>query len=63
MAKSPEFFLQSSNKYFGREIFFLFGQILFNLGRMFAAHHENSFVPCVFKVSIDHPFDNLGLEI
>ena len=39
---------------------FLFraGQILFNLTCMFAAHHGKSFVPSVFKVSIDHLFDN-----
>ena len=40
-------------------IFFCFGHILFNLARMFAAHHEKSFVPAFFKVSIDQLFDNL----
>ena len=25
----------------------------------FAAHHEKSFVPAFFKVSVDHLFDNL----
>ena len=40
--------------------FFTFGQILFNLARMFAAQQEKRFVPCVFfKVSTDHLFDNL----
>ena len=29
---------------------------------MFAAHHEKSFVPAFFKVSIDHLFDNLESE-
>ena len=37
--------------------FFRFGEILFNLPRMFAAHHEKSFVPALFKVSVDHLFD------
>ena len=40
-------------------IFFCFGHILFNLARMFAAHHEKSFVPAFFKVSIDQLFHNL----
>jgi len=40
-------------------ICFRFGQILFNLARLFAAHHEKSFVSAFFKVSIDHLFDNL----
>ena len=41
--------------------FFCFDQILLNLARTstFAAHHEKSFVPAFFKVSIDHLFDNL----
>ena len=30
------------------KFFSWFGQILFNLARMFAAQHEKSFVPCVF---------------
>ena len=29
---------------------------------MFAAHHEKSFVPAFFEVSIDHLFDNLESE-
>ena len=29
---------------------------------MCAAHHEKSFVPAFFKVSIDHLFDNLESE-
>ena len=41
-------------------ICFRFGQILFNLARLFAAHHEKSFVSAFFMVSIDHLFDNLG---
>ena len=40
-------------------IFLSFGQILFNLAQLFALHHEKSFVPAFFKVSIDHLFDNL----
>ena len=43
-------------------IFFRFGQILFNLARLFATHHEKSFVPAFFTVSIDHLFDNLECE-
>ena len=39
---------------------FRFGQILFNLNRTFAAHHERSFVPVFLKVSIDHLFDSLS---
>jgi len=39
-----------------------FGQILFNLARTFAAHHEKSSVPAFLKVSIDHLFDNLESE-
>ena len=41
--------------------FFCFDQILLNLARTstFAAHHEKSFVPAFFKVSVDHLFDNL----
>ena len=50
-------FFQSYNK-----CFISFGQILFNLSRMFAAHHEKSFVAAFFKVSIDHLFDNLESE-
>ena len=33
-------------------IFFSFSQILFNLACLFAVHHEKSFVPAFFKVSI-----------
>ena len=38
-----------------------FGQIFFNPARAFAAHHEKSFVPPFFKVSINHLyiFDNV----
>ena len=39
--------------------FFHFGQMLFNLVHTFAAHHEKSSVPVIFKVSFDHLFDNL----
>ena len=39
-----------------------FGQILFNLAHVFAAHHAKSFVPAFFYVSIDHLFDNLESE-
>ena len=38
---------------------FHFGQILFNLARLFATHHENSFAPAW---SIDHLFGNLVSE-
>ena len=38
---------------------FRFGQILFNLARLFATHHENSFAPAF---SIDHLFGNLVSE-
>ena len=43
-------------------IFFRFGQIVFNLVRMFAAHHERSFVAAFFKISFDHLLDNLASE-
>ena len=33
--------------------------MLFNLAHTFAAHHEKSPVPVIFKVSFDHLFDNL----
>ena len=59
MVKSLDFFFQSYNKFFLSEIFFRFGQILFNLAHLFAGHREQSFVPTFFKVSIDHLFDNL----
>ena len=49
---------ESYNKCFISE-FFCFGHTLFNLARMFAAHHEKRFVPAFFKVSIDQLFDNL----
>ena len=42
--------------------FFCFGQILFNVARTFAVHHEKTFVPAFFKVSIDHVFDILESE-
>ena len=35
---------------------FRFGQILFNLARMFAVHHKKSFVCAFFKVTVDHLF-------
>ena len=38
---------------------FFFFQILFNLARTFALHHEKSFVPALFRVSIDRLFDDL----
>ena len=38
---------------------FRFGQILRNLACTFSAHHEKSFVPESFKVSIDHVIDYL----
>ena len=38
--------------------FVYFGQILFNIAKTFAAHHEKSFVPAFSKVSIAHSFDN-----
>jgi len=58
MVKSLSFFL-SCSKCFISEFFFRFAEILFNLARTFAAHHEKSFVPVVFLRSIDHLFDNL----
>ena len=42
--------------------FFCFGQILFHVARTFAVHHEKTFVPAFFKVSIDHLFDILESE-
>ena len=43
---------------------FCFDQILLNLAHTstFAAHHDKSFVPAFFKVSVDHLFDNLESE-
>ena len=38
---------------------FRFGQILLNLACAFSVHHEKSFVPESFKVSIDHVIDYL----
>ena len=38
---------------------FCAGQILFNLACSFVAHHEKSFVPSFFFISIDQLFDNL----
>ena len=35
-------------------ILFRFGQVLFSLTRMFAAHHEKKLFSCVFKVSIEY---------
>ena len=59
-------FFQSYNKCFFttsayESHFFCFDQILLNLAHTstFAAHHEKSFVPAFFKVSVDHLFDNL----
>ena len=58
MVKSLESFFKPTTT--ALEVKFLrFGQILFNLVRMFAAHHEKRFVPASFKVSIDHLVDNL----
>ena len=56
MVKSIEFFKATSNL---EMICFRFGQILFNLARLFAAHHEKSFVSAFFKVSY---LITLGLE-
>ena len=41
-------------------IFYRFGQILFNLARIFVVHREKSFVPVFLKVCIDGLFDNMG---
>ena len=61
MVKSLEFSFLSYNECLISVFFFRFGQILFNLAGMFAVHHEKSFVPAYFKVSItDHLFDNLN---
>ena len=61
MVNSLEFLFstESCSKCF-RSVFICFGQILFNLAHLFAAHHEKSFVPAVLKVSIDYILDNLG---
>ena len=47
MVKNPEFsffFFQSYTRALEVTLF-RFGQILFNLARLFATHHENSFAP------------------
>ena len=62
MVKNPEFFFFFFFKATARAlevILFRFGQILFNLARLFATHHENSFAPAL---SIDHLFGNLVSE-
>ena len=55
MVKSVEFFFESYNECFTLNFFFRFGQILIDLARMF---EKKSFVPAIFKVVIDHQFDN-----
>ena len=54
------FFSKLQKVLYGRH-FFCFDQILLNLAHTstFAAHHEKSFVPPSFKVSVDHLFDNI----
>ena len=59
MVKSLEFILLSKLQQSLYKWFF-FCQILFNLARKLAVHHERSFVPAFLGVSIDHLFvDNL----
>ena len=38
------------------EICFVLVKSFFNIAPKFAAHHNKSFVPAFFKVSIDHLF-------
>ena len=59
MVKSLEVFFFKAKTSALEVIFLSFGQIVFDLTHLFAAHHENSFVPAFFKVSIDHLCDNL----
>ena len=58
MVKSLKFFFKATMGAFHVQyklIFVLFGSNrIINLARMFAVHHEKSFVPVFFKVSIDH---------
>ena len=42
-------FFESYNKCLINEFVFCFGQILFDLARLFAAHHERSFVPAFLR--------------
>ena len=56
MVKCLDFFFQSFSECYINGIFFRFGQILLNLACTFAPHHEKSFIPSSFKVSIDHLF-------
>ena len=42
-------FFESYNKCLINEFVFGFGQILFDLARLFAAHHERSFVPAFLR--------------
>ena len=47
MVKNPEFFFfffKATTRALEVTLF-RFGQILFNLARLFATHHENSFAP------------------
>ena len=55
------FFSKLQQVLYESHFFFCFDQILLNLAHTstFAAHHEKSFVPAFFKVSVDHLFDNL----
>ena len=57
MMKSLEFFFKAITSALKMK-FVYFGQILFNIAKTFAAHHEKSFVPAFSKVSIAHSFDN-----
>ena len=45
MVKNPEFSFFFFQSYTRALEVTLFGQILFNLARLFATHHENSFAP------------------
>ena len=50
------FFFSKLQEVFYKGTCFRFGQILFNLARMFAVHHKKSFVSAFFKVTVDHLF-------
>ena len=63
MVKSLKFFsFGKLQQLLYKSKFFCFGQILFHVARTFAVHHEKTFVPAFFKVSIDHLFDILESE-
>ena len=59
MAKSLEFFFQSSNKCFGREFFFFLVKSYSISAVCLQRTMKIALFPAFFKVSVDHPFDNL----